>query len=75
VAEKGYHHFVVVKGMRRRPRADRRSGRRHARTIARSSFETIWNNKLLVRRPPGADRGEIQYGGRLEQPRRARRWP
>lgn len=46
ISEKGYHHFVVVKGMRdgRILIGDPSNG---TRAIARSSFESIWVNKLL----------------------------
>lgn len=46
IAEKGYHHFVVIKGMRdgRILIGDPSSG---TRAIPRSSFEAIWVNKLL----------------------------
>ena len=46
ISEKGYHHFVVVKGMRdgRILIGDPSNG---TRAITRSSFESIWVNKLL----------------------------
>lgn len=46
IAEKGYHHFVVVKGMRdgRILIGDPSSG---TRAVSMEHFETIWANKLL----------------------------
>lgn len=46
ISEKGYHHFVVIKGLRdgRILIGDPSNG---TRAIARSSFESIWVNKLL----------------------------
>lgn len=46
IAEKGYHHFVVIKGMRdgRILIGDPSSG---TRAVSREHFETIWANKLL----------------------------
>lgn len=46
IAEKGYHHFVVIKGLRdgRILIGDPSNG---TRAISRSSFESIWVNKLL----------------------------
>lgn len=44
--EKGYHHFVVVKGMQdgRVLIGDPSSG---TRAMSRASFESLWGNKLL----------------------------
>jgi predicted double-glycine peptidase len=46
LSEKGYHHFVVVKGIEdgRVLIGDPAGG---TRSIARSSFDAMWNNKLL----------------------------
>lgn len=46
ISEKGYHHFVVIKGLRdgRILIGDPSSG---TRAISRSNFESIWVNKLL----------------------------
>jgi predicted double-glycine peptidase len=46
VAEKGYHHFVVIKGAAdgRILVGDPASG---TRSLARAAFEQIWTNKLL----------------------------
>jgi len=46
IAENGYHHFVVIKGMRdgRILIGDPSSG---TRAVSRDSFESIWVNKLL----------------------------
>ena len=46
VAEKGYHHFVVVKGLRdgRILIGDPATG---TRSMSRNSFESIWVNRLL----------------------------
>ncbi|MEO6353321.1 MAG: C39 family peptidase [Burkholderiaceae bacterium] len=46
IAEKGYHHFVVIKGLRdgRILIGDPSNG---TRAISRKSFESIWVNKLL----------------------------
>lgn len=46
IAEKGYHHFVVVKGLRdgRILIGDPATG---TRSMSRSNFETIWVNRLL----------------------------
>lgn len=46
IAEKGYHHFVVIKGMRdgRILIGDPSSG---TRAVSREHFESIWANKLL----------------------------
>ena len=46
IAESGYHHFVVIKGMRdgRILLGDPSSG---TRAVSRGSFESIWVNKLL----------------------------
>ena len=46
IAENGYHHFVVIKGMRdgRILIGDPSSG---TRAVSRASFESIWVNKLL----------------------------
>lgn len=46
IAENGYHHFVVIKGMRdgRILIGDPSSG---TRAVSRASFESIWINKLL----------------------------
>jgi predicted double-glycine peptidase len=46
VAEKGYHHFVVIKGAAggRVLVGDPASG---TRSMARAAFEQIWTNKLL----------------------------
>lgn len=46
IAEKGYHHFVVIKGLRdgRVLIGDPSTG---TRAMARESFEPIWVNKLL----------------------------
>ena len=46
VAEKGYHHFVVVKGLRdgRILIGDPATG---TRSMSRKNFETIWVNQLL----------------------------
>jgi uncharacterized protein len=46
IVDKGYHHFVVVKGMRdgRVLIGDPSSG---TRAISRENFEAIWVNKLL----------------------------
>ncbi len=46
IAEKGYHHFVVIKGMRdgRVLIGDPSSG---TRAVSRAGFDAIWVNKLL----------------------------
>jgi len=46
IAEKSYHHFVVIKGMRdgRVLIGDPSSG---TRAVAQAQFESIWANKLL----------------------------
>lgn len=46
VSDKGYHHFVVIKGVAdgRVLIGDPSSG---TRTMTRSGFEAIWSNKLL----------------------------
>lgn len=46
IAEKGYHHFVVIKGLRdgRILIGDPSNG---TRAISRKNFESIWVNKLL----------------------------
>lgn len=46
IAENGYHHFVVIKGMRdgRILMGDPSSG---TRSVSRASFESTWVNKLL----------------------------
>ena len=46
IAEKGYHHFVVVKGMKdgRVLIGDPSSG---TRAVSREHFDTVWDNKLL----------------------------
>lgn len=46
LSEKGYHHFVVVKGMDagRVLIGDPAGG---TRSVARDSFDAMWNNKLL----------------------------
>lgn len=46
IAEKGYHHFVVIKGMRdgRILMGDPSSG---TRAVSRSHFEAVWVNQLL----------------------------
>ena len=46
IAENGYHHFVVIKGMRdgRILIGDPSSG---TRAVSRTSFESTWINKLL----------------------------
>lgn len=46
IAENGYHHFVVIKGMRdgRILMGDPSSG---TRAVSRASFEATWVNKLL----------------------------
>jgi predicted double-glycine peptidase len=46
IAEKNYHHFVVVKGMRngRVLVGDPSSG---ARALSRETFESVWVNRLL----------------------------
>jgi predicted double-glycine peptidase len=46
ISDKGYHHFVVIKGLRdgRILIGDPSSG---TRAMGRSSFESIWVNKLL----------------------------
>lgn len=46
INDKGYHHFVVIKGMRdgRILIGDPSSG---TRAVSRDSFESIWINKLL----------------------------
>ncbi len=46
VSEKGYHHFVVVKGVSRTRvlLGDPASG---TRAITRAAFESVWTNKLL----------------------------
>jgi predicted double-glycine peptidase len=46
VVEKGYHHFVVIKGLRdgRILMGDPSSG---TRAVSLEYFETIWQNKLL----------------------------
>ena len=46
IAEKGYHHFVVIKGMRdgRVLMGDPSSG---TRAVSRGYFGSIWVNKLL----------------------------
>jgi predicted double-glycine peptidase len=46
VAEKGYHHFVVIKGAAqgRILVGDPASG---TRTLTRAAFETIWTSKLM----------------------------
>lgn len=46
IAEKNYHHFVVVKGMRngRVLIGDPSSG---ARALSRETFESVWVNRLL----------------------------
>ncbi|MES2759089.1 MAG: C39 family peptidase [Pseudomonadota bacterium] len=46
VAEKGYHHFVVIKGAAqgRILVGDPASG---TRTLTRAAFEKIWNSKLM----------------------------
>ena len=46
IAEKGYHHFVVIKGMRdgRILMGDPSSG---TRAVSRENFDSIWVNKLL----------------------------
>src|SRR5450830_1772742 len=46
IAENGYHHFVVIKGMRdgRILLGDPSNG---TRAVSRSSFEATWVNKLL----------------------------
>ncbi len=46
IVEKGYHHFVVVKGMQdgRVLIGDPSSG---TRAMSRASFESLWGNKLL----------------------------
>lgn len=46
VSDKGYQHFVVIKGMRdgRILLGDSASG---TRALTRSAFEAIWTNKLL----------------------------
>ena len=46
IADKGYHHFVVIKGMRdgRILMGDPSSG---TRAIARNAFEAAWVNKML----------------------------
>ncbi len=46
IAERGYHHFVVVKGMRdgRVLLGDPSAG---TRAISRKAFEAIWVNRLL----------------------------
>jgi len=46
ISDNGYHHFVVVKGMRdgRILIGDPSSG---TRAVSRASFESIWVNKLL----------------------------
>jgi len=54
IAENGYHHFVVVKGLRpgRVLVGDPSVG---TRSIARAHFEAIWQNRLLfVIHGPGA---------------------
>jgi len=46
ISDNGYHHFVVVKGMRdgRILIGDPSSG---TRAVSRANFESIWINKLL----------------------------
>jgi predicted double-glycine peptidase len=46
IAEKGYHHFVVVKGLKdgRVLMGDPSSG---TRAVSREHFDAIWDNKLL----------------------------
>ena len=46
IADKGYHHFVVIKGMRdgRVLIGDPSSG---TRAVSRGNFDAIWANKLL----------------------------
>ncbi len=46
ISEKGYHHFVVIKGLRdgRILIGDPSNG---TRAISRNTFESIWINKLL----------------------------
>jgi predicted double-glycine peptidase len=46
IAEKNYHHFVVVKGMRsgRVLIGDPSTG---ARALSRDTFESVWVNRLL----------------------------